>query len=261
MPVEQEVAVTGERVAIGRRTNWFWDGRSAAHVARYLFARSRIRRMNVLDAACGTGYGTSLLSGRADHVTGLDYSADALAFARTHWATRRVSFIRGDIREIPAADASFDAVVSFETIEHVPNPSAAIGEFARVLPSGGVLILSTPDRHVYNQAIGNRNPFHLGEVDAVELRELIESDFVLENLLIQLPQPGGRRALDQPTTIGVPPRKFQQGAKQLIKRLSGRVLSEPAIAAVALPRLRPYFTPRAGEAGNGMYLVALCRRR
>jgi SAM-dependent methyltransferase len=43
------------------------------------------------------------------------------------------------------ADASFDTVVSCETVEHVPDPRRALGELARVLKPGGRLLLTTPN--------------------------------------------------------------------------------------------------------------------
>jgi 2-polyprenyl-3-methyl-5-hydroxy-6-metoxy-1,4-benzoquinol methylase len=51
----------------------------------------------------------------------------------------------GDIQAIAHTDASFDTVVSCETIEHIPDPRRAISELARVLKPGGRLLLTTPN--------------------------------------------------------------------------------------------------------------------
>ena len=49
-----------------------------------------------------------------------------------------------DITAIPVPDASFDAILCTEVLEHVPEPVAAIREMARILRPGGVLLLSAP---------------------------------------------------------------------------------------------------------------------
>ena len=52
--------------------------------------------------------------------------------------------IVSDITAIPEPDASFDAVMCIEVIEHVPDPGEAVRELARLLKPGGTLLLSAP---------------------------------------------------------------------------------------------------------------------
>lgn len=52
--------------------------------------------------------------------------------------------IVSDIIAIPEPDGSFGAVICTEVLEHVPDPVRAIAELARLLPSGGHLILTAP---------------------------------------------------------------------------------------------------------------------
>jgi SAM-dependent methyltransferase len=59
------------------------------------------------------------------------------------WDTTRIDLV-SDITAIPAPDASFDAILCSEVLEHVPEPSHALDEFTRLLKPGGVLILSAP---------------------------------------------------------------------------------------------------------------------
>jgi SAM-dependent methyltransferase len=78
----------------------------------------------------------------------VDWSPVALDKAREHAAATGVTGISwevGDIQAIAHGDAEFDTVISCETIEHVPNPRAAIAELARVLRSGGRLFLTAPN--------------------------------------------------------------------------------------------------------------------
>lgn len=59
------------------------------------------------------------------------------------WDTKRIDLIC-DITSIPERDASFDAILCTEVLEHVPDPTMALDEFARLLKPGGKLILTAP---------------------------------------------------------------------------------------------------------------------
>ena len=58
-----------------------------------------------------------------------------------NWDTSRIDLV-SDITAIPAPDASFDAILCSEVLEHVPEPTHALDEFARLLKLGGVVILT-----------------------------------------------------------------------------------------------------------------------
>ena len=134
----------------------------------------------MLDVACGEGYGSALLAEAAAHVTGVDIDATTLAHARATYAGRaNVQFVEGSATALPVADASVDAVVSFETIEHLeaPDQPRMLAEFARVLTRDGVLMLSSPNRPEYSEARNYVNPFHLHELDRDELAQLLEPHF------------------------------------------------------------------------------------
>jgi SAM-dependent methyltransferase len=59
------------------------------------------------------------------------------------WDTTRIDLV-SDIAAIPAPDASFDAILCSEVLEHVPEPTHALDEFARLLKPGGVMIITAP---------------------------------------------------------------------------------------------------------------------
>jgi ubiquinone/menaquinone biosynthesis C-methylase UbiE len=59
------------------------------------------------------------------------------------WDTTRIDLV-SDITTIPEPDASFDAILCSEVLEHVPEPTHALDEFARLLKPGGVMILTAP---------------------------------------------------------------------------------------------------------------------
>jgi SAM-dependent methyltransferase len=109
------------------------------HLARYRFARG-LARGRVLDVACGTGYGTALLG-----AVGVDLSLAALRQARR----RAPRLVAADALRLPF-DRAFDTVVSFETIEHVPDAARFVAECSRVLHPGGRFIVSTPNRELWS---------------------------------------------------------------------------------------------------------------
>ncbi len=150
------------------------------HWHRYAFARRFVAGRRVVDVACGEGYGSALLAGIARSVVGVDIDAAAVAHARATYAGRPgLDFVEGSAAQLSLPDASADAVVSFETIEHLEAAlqPAMIAEFARVLAPGGVLVLSSPNRVEYSDARNYVNPFHLRELDRDELAALLGAAF------------------------------------------------------------------------------------
>jgi len=147
------------------------------HWHRYALAVPVARGLRVLDAACGEGYGSALLARTAASVTGLDVDPDAVAHARERYGPANLSFVAGSVADIPLPDASVDLVVSFETIEHLAGQAQMLAEFRRVLAPGGALILSSPNRPVYNEAGGEPNHFHVKELDRAELAALLDPVF------------------------------------------------------------------------------------
>ena len=86
--------------------------------ARYHFVKNYISLNDtVLDVACGTGYGTLMLSEECLHITGYDISKVAIQYALKHYKLgTNINFKQTDIFSI---HDHADIVVSFETIEHV----------------------------------------------------------------------------------------------------------------------------------------------
>jgi SAM-dependent methyltransferase/GT2 family glycosyltransferase len=147
------------------------------HYHRYLFSLQFCAGQSVLDIASGEGYGSALIASVARQVTGVDISPQAVDHANRNYGSRNLSFRVGDVCAIPAADASFDVVVSFETIEHVTSHVEFLEEIRRVLKPGGILLMSSPNKDVYSAAGEAANPFHLKELNAQEFQDLLISHF------------------------------------------------------------------------------------
>ncbi|HZT15343.1 MAG TPA: class I SAM-dependent methyltransferase [Gaiellaceae bacterium] len=151
------------------------SGVVALHLKRYLFARPWCEGREVLDVACGAGYGTAALADVAARVTGGDVDGETIDYARTRYARDNVEFRVLDATSLPFADESFDTICSFETIEHLDRPDAFVREAARVLRQDGVALVSTP--HVERTTRQPANPFHRVELAAVDFEALLRTGF------------------------------------------------------------------------------------
>jgi len=179
---KEHLLFTGERY-----TSALWGQLHHEHIHRYLFVLEFCRDADVLDVACGEGYGTSLLGHFAKTVEGVDIDQPTIDHALRSYATKTVSFRLGNATRIPVADHSKDVVVSFETLEHLQDHEAFLSEIKRVLKEDGLLAISTPEIEAYNQAGGEPNPFHLRELTQKQFQHLLKSNFSNVQLYGQRP--------------------------------------------------------------------------
>ncbi|MBI4398589.1 MAG: class I SAM-dependent methyltransferase [Candidatus Omnitrophica bacterium] len=145
------------------------------HLARYKFASPYCDRKRVLDIACGAGYGTSYLSQCAASLVGVDLSADAIAYAKKHYAKDNSVFYVMDACSIQLDEGTFDAVCSFETIEHLSKVEDYLKGITRVLKPDGIYIVSTP--HVKKTNPSPENPFHVVEWSPEDFTKLLSRYF------------------------------------------------------------------------------------
>lgn len=155
--------VTGERVTTPEGGfNPTWQRHVAAYrgAAALLDAAGVPADATVLDVGCGIGHSFTELAPRP--TIGVDLDAGALAGQdrETHVA---------DMRALPFADGSFDALVAIQSIEHVPDADRALAEFARVLRPGGTAVLVTPNRLTFARPDEIIDPYHYVEYDAQQL--------------------------------------------------------------------------------------------
>jgi len=136
----------------------------------------------VLDCGCGAGDVSALLARRARRVVSLDVAASNLS--RTRQNLRRVGVgplaVQAGGEDLPFADASFDAAVLADVIEHIPDRRRTVAELARVLRPGGLAVIVTPDRAVHAT---------IERVDAVAARALRGARRVVRTLLRRTPRP------------------------------------------------------------------------
>ena len=164
---------TGERYVPGVQGEIWLE-----HWHRYHFAMRWARGKRVLDVACGEGYGTAALARVAASAVGVDVSAQAIAHARSTYAdVANASFVEASCTRLPLPAASFDTVVSFETLEHVEAQQAFLDEVARVLAPDGVFVLSCPNKVEYTDKRDYHNEFHVKELYRDELQKLVSARF------------------------------------------------------------------------------------
>lgn len=112
------------------------------------------------DLGCGTGAMTAALAPFVARVIAVDNSAAMLAAAKRRLAGQpTVDFRRGDLEQLPIADAEVDAAVLTLVLPYLPDPSRALADVARVLkPGGRVLVtdLLPHDREGYRQQLGHQ---------------------------------------------------------------------------------------------------------
>lgn len=146
----------------------------AEHIVRYLFATRFVEGKRVLDVASGVGYGADLLrSAGAAVVVALDRSPEALRYGNEHHSKFGPAYVLGDAQCLPLQSAQFDVVVSFETVEHVPDYQRFLAEVKRALRQDGLFIVSTPNKGVY----ADGNPFHTKEFTFDEFGEALAGHF------------------------------------------------------------------------------------
>ena len=217
------------------------------HLARYDWALSLSAGRRVLDAACGSGYGSRIFA-QSSRVVGLDLSPVAVRDALRRSPGARL--LAGDTTALPFPTGGFDIYASFETIEHVRDDHAYVREARRVVAEGGLFLCSTPNRRLVNPANSLSdtpfNRYHVREYAAHELQQLLGRAFSNVQLLGQTEYSGRYAA---------------------ILSLAGRIWP---LAAVRLHQLRKLagfpFETRAkhqpcafGQGVEPEILIAICR--
>jgi 2-polyprenyl-3-methyl-5-hydroxy-6-metoxy-1,4-benzoquinol methylase len=112
---------------------------------QFLDGGTLVNGRSVLEIGCGRGGFGEWLASQGARLTAADFSRVAVDTARTRSSESSINWCVEDIQNLSFPDAHFDVVVSCETIEHVPDSRRAVGELARVLRPGGVLVLTCPN--------------------------------------------------------------------------------------------------------------------
>jgi 2-polyprenyl-3-methyl-5-hydroxy-6-metoxy-1,4-benzoquinol methylase len=167
-----QIGNNGERVDINlRKSPYFWqlDVYQKNHIKRYEFAANLISSNDSCgDMACGSGYGSYILSKKAKEVLGADIDRSVVEVVRERYKdVNNLKFIYADLRDIDF-ESKFDKIISFETVEHVEADMVPVilNNFSKALIPGGVLIFSVPfmqKRTPEAIAAGHHKTFEINE--------------------------------------------------------------------------------------------------
>ncbi|MFJ6494054.1 methyltransferase domain-containing protein [Streptomyces virginiae] len=140
---------TATRAFFTRRAD-AWEERFAYQAPAYEAAVARLRLApggRAMDLGCGTGRAMPSLRaqvGPDGHVLGVDLTPAMLAAAARHGRTGHGHLLAADCPRLPLAAASVDGIFSAGLLDHLPDPAAALREWARVTAADGVLLLFHP---------------------------------------------------------------------------------------------------------------------
>lgn len=177
--------LTGERTVPGADREQYWFTRHEV-VYRWLVEPSVGPTASlpagsvIVDAGCGEGYGAELLrlggAGAELHqVVAVDY--DDITVGHVRAAYPGVHAVRGNLDALPFTSGAVAAVVSLQVIEHLWDLGGFLHQCRRVLGSGGVIAVSTPNRPMFSPGLARgakpTNPFHVEEFDAAQVHDLL----------------------------------------------------------------------------------------
>ena len=154
---------TAERVSLEKSDNYVFQ--------RSVLAYHRAAELvegDILEIGTGMGYGVEVIAPKATRYISIDKELPAQINQ-----LENVEYYDMEVPPIGFENCSFDAVVSFQVIEHIEEDIACVREVARVLRPGGKFVVSTPNAPMSL----TRNPWHVREYNADELRNLLECHF------------------------------------------------------------------------------------
>ena len=150
---------------------------------RYIYTLNYIVGKDVLDIACGVGWGTYVMSKVASNVYGVDLSDTAINTAKKFYNQDNIKYYTNFLENCNILDSSIDIVTSFETLEHIDEPQLFLNEIFKVIKPNGILFISTPNGASFKKLRSQKpyNPFHVEEYEKQDILNMINEKWkVLE---------------------------------------------------------------------------------
>jgi len=209
---------------------------------RYYWAERYCAGKDVLEVACGSGQSLGLLQGVSKTFEAGDMSDELLTLAKRHYG-ERVKVQKIDAHQMPFGDRSKDVILCFEAIYYLEDVTKFLCECQRVLRPGGVLLITSANKDLYDF---NPSPYSHSYYGVVEMRDLFSrfgfateffGDTPLQDLSI-------RQRILRPikklvVQLGLVP-KSMSGKKMLKRLVFGNLVQMPAeITDATCPRIHP----------------------
>jgi len=163
---------------VERITAYRTDTQHMVNLSGYVWAArllGSLEQRRVLDLSCGTGYGSDYLGACAGRIVGIDCAPEVVAKSRADYPRSNVAFLAMDACSLAFHDASFDCIVSQDTIEHIQDDGRFVSELTRVLKPNGVLVIFTP--HGKGCGVAPTDPYHVREYTPDEFKALLQPHF------------------------------------------------------------------------------------
>jgi len=248
-------------MAIERRRELRTDTQHIVNLSAYAWALEWLEPVSgarILDAACGAGFGSHAISEYVEWVVGVDVSVSAIVEAADRYRRSNLSFAAMDCSTLGFRDERFDAVLSFETIEHVADDHRYVDEIARVLRPGGRLVLSTP--RAQSRGAVPENPYHVREYTWGQLEGLLTPRFHIVSRFGRRLGPRLARVeegLDRVRSLA--PTRVRQIVPQRVRHVLGSMLSKSR-SGVSLEEVTVDDVEYVEGLRETSTMLAICRR-
>jgi len=110
------------------------------------YYKTRLKKLNVLDIGCSTGFMTKYLSTTFRSIIGTDIDKGAIEFAQKNNSSTNTKFFVQNALDLDFSDNFFDVVICNHIYEHVPDGKKLMQEIYRVLKPGGVCYFAAGNR-------------------------------------------------------------------------------------------------------------------
>lgn len=144
------------------------------HLNRYYWALGYVKNKVVIDMACGSGYGSAILSTKAKKVIGIDIDESTIEYAKKHYKNNNLDYQCCNILEADI-NTQADVIISFETIEHITDETLYFNTIKRLLSKDGVFIVSTPVCDSNGQS--RMNKYHTNEYTIERFGDILNKHF------------------------------------------------------------------------------------
>lgn len=123
-----------------KRSRNMWMEGSRKEIIPYI-TRYMSKGRHILDIGCGDGYGSYQLHQAGFNVTGMDISNEMIARAKNQNLDQAMSFLQGNVTNMPFSNQTFDGVMAINVLEWTETPAVAVQELQRVVKTDGLMAI------------------------------------------------------------------------------------------------------------------------